>query len=497
MGTIRKQSLLSTGVIIIGFLIGFVNTLLFTRNNSFTGEEYALTRVMWDIVQIFVAIGMMSVPPVLYKFFPYYKDNLNPKENDLLTWCLVAGFIGFVLLLVGGIIAEPLMIRKFSVKSMLLVKYYFWIFPFTFFFLFFNILEAYSWQLRKTVFPNFLKETTVRLLTTVLILLKVANIISYDIFIKLFACIYGFVLLILVVYLVRSGHFNITFKVSRVSRKFSRKIFILFGLTYTGQIINTLAQTLDSIFLAGIVSLASAAPYIFATYIITFAVIPQRAMINISIPVLSQAWKDKNIKEIDRIYKRSAINLLAGGIFIILNLWEGLYDAIVWLNLNEEYQTIMPVVYILGVAKLLDLGTGLNNFIIGTSSYWRFEFFCGVILLAISIPTNYFLISHFGMIGAAISALFVVIIYNTIRVYFLWKKFKLSPFVPETLKLLLLSAVAFLIAYLPFQSLTGFMGALVRCGLFSTLFIVGMYFGKISPDVDQMIEKVMARYRKR
>jgi len=496
MGTIRKQSLLSTGVILIGFLIGALNVWLFTAHDYFTTDEYGLTRLFGELAQTLMVIGSLGVAPIMYKFFPYYTDNLEDKENDLLTWCLVAGTVGFVLLAIGGVVLKPFIVRSFSERSALFVEYYFWIFPYTFFYLFFTILENYSWQLKKTVFPNFLKETLVRILTTVLIVLKITRVITYETFILLFSLVYAVTLVCLVIYIARAGKLHFTFKISRVTRKFSGKIFTLFSLTYGGMVINTVAQTIDSVLIAGIHGLAFTGIYNLATYLISLSLIPQRALLPISLPILSKAWKDKNMDEIDRIYKRSSINLLAGGLLIILNIWLGLSDAILWLKMNPEYLAAMNVVFILGASKLIDLGTGVNNLIIGTSIYWRFDFFCGVTLLAISIPTNYFLVKHFGMAGAAWSSLISFALYNAIRLYFLWKKFRLFPFTGKTGLILLIAFASYMISWLLFRNQTGFMGCFTRCGSFTLLFCAGVYFGKISPDVHQITEKIRARFRK-
>ncbi len=88
---------------------------------------------------------------------------------------MLVAFIGFVLTTTGGILFEPLIVRKFIAKSPLLLNYYYWIFPFTFFLLFFSILEAYTWSLGKSIVPNFLKEAGFRFSTTALIILFIVT----------------------------------------------------------------------------------------------------------------------------------------------------------------------------------------------------------------------------------------------------------------------------------------------------------------------------------
>src|SRR5437763_11902094 len=141
MSTIRRQSIISSVLIYIGFLFGAINTYLFTRQGIFTPEQYGLTRAIIITASFFYGFSSFGMISVLYKFFPYYRDNLKDEDNDLLGMCLLTGFIGFVLTTCAGFIFEPLVIRKFSAKSPMLVRYYLWVFPFLFFYLFFSLLE--------------------------------------------------------------------------------------------------------------------------------------------------------------------------------------------------------------------------------------------------------------------------------------------------------------------------------------------------------------------
>ena len=102
MGSIRKQTIISSILVYIGFFIGFINNYFYTRNGSFTPEQYALTRIFFDFGQIMFAFGSLGVIPVIYKFYPYYKDNLEERKIDLITWAMIASLIGLMLILLGG-----------------------------------------------------------------------------------------------------------------------------------------------------------------------------------------------------------------------------------------------------------------------------------------------------------------------------------------------------------------------------------------------------------
>ncbi|HYE53555.1 MAG TPA: polysaccharide biosynthesis C-terminal domain-containing protein [Chitinophagaceae bacterium] len=488
MSTIRKQSIISTLLIYVGFIFGAINTYLFTQEGvlgvSFTPEQYGLTRAFIVTGHFLYGFASFGLVAVIYKFFPYYRDNLEGKQDDLLSVALGVAFIGFVLTTIAGIYFEPLVVQKFSSRSPLLVQYYFWIFPFLFFYLFFSILEAYAWSLKKTVVSNFLKEAGFRISTTILIILFIAGGINFPLFIKLFSFLYALSFFVLLWYLVRIRKFNLTLQISRVTKKFWKKMLTLMLFVYGGMIIQVTASSIDSFTIASYNNLALLAVYDFSTYICSLIQVPQRSMISISTPVLSQAWKDKDFATIRRVYTRSSINLLMISLFIFLLIWLNYDDAIDLFGLNEQYKVGKIVVLLWSMKYIIDMGTGVNAQVIATSTFWRFEFFSGVILLLMAIPLNIVLVKKFGIEGAAWSGLIAFTVYNIIRLGFLWRKFRMQPFTVNTLYVLVHALLCYGVCYLLFGSMHDFGGMVIRSVSFIVLFAATGYFFKISPDIE-------------
>src|SRR6516164_3522965 len=186
MSGIRKQTIQSSVIVYFGFLVGAFNMYFYSKNGSFTTDQFGLTRLFFDFAQNIFAFASLGTIPVLYKFYPYYKDNLPDKKNDLLTWVLVASIIGFVLITFTGIVFQPYVVRKFSERSPLFIDFYFLVYPFSLGYLFFAVLEGYSWALQRTVVTNALKETVLRIITTVFILMYYFKLISFTQFMYFF-----------------------------------------------------------------------------------------------------------------------------------------------------------------------------------------------------------------------------------------------------------------------------------------------------------------------
>jgi O-antigen/teichoic acid export membrane protein len=124
MSEIRKRSLKATVWIYIGFLIGAINTYFLTHKSWFTIDQNGLTRAMSEIGQLLFAFSTWGVTSFLFKFFPYYEDNLPSKKNDMLGMALIIALGGFFITCSGVFFFEPLIVRKFSQNSILLVNYF-------------------------------------------------------------------------------------------------------------------------------------------------------------------------------------------------------------------------------------------------------------------------------------------------------------------------------------------------------------------------------------
>ena len=128
---------------------------------------------------------------------------------------------------------------------------------------------------------------------------------------------------------------------------------------------------------------------------------------------------------LQRIYQRSSINqlLFATGLFLLIAL--NYREAILSFDLKPSYLAGFNAFLFLGITRIIDMGTGVNAQIIGTSTYWKFELISGVILLLFMLPLTYFFTIEFGIIGPAIANLISIAIYNMIRIFFLWKTFRM------------------------------------------------------------------------
>ncbi|MGZ5133690.1 MAG: lipopolysaccharide biosynthesis protein [Flavitalea sp.] len=501
MSNIRRQSIISSFIVYFGFALGFFNTWLFAREGGFSQTQYGLTGVFIAIANIIFAFANLGMNAYNYKFFPYYNDNLPPKKNDMVTFALGISMVGFLLILMSGLIFKDFVTRKYGTNSPEFIKYYYWIFPFGFGLTIYSLLEAFAWQLKKSIFTNFLREVVFRGLTTLLIILSLTRVIkNFDLFIKLFAFTYIAIAVVLLAYLLATKQIHFTFSLSRVTKKFFKKIVSMVAFVWGGGLVFSIANVFDTILIAAVLEngLAFAAVYTLAQNMASLIQAPQRAIISSSIGPLSQAWKNKDFPRLNLIYQRSSINQLIFSVGMFVLIWINFTDGVFTFNLQENYLSARYVFLFIGLMRIIDMGTGVNSQIIATSIYWRFEFFTGIILLSLTIPLNYILTKSLGVSGTAISNLIALTIYNGIRYSFLLKKFNMQPFNLKSLYTIILGVVCYLVCHFLFSEYQGFKWIVLRSSVFAILYISGVVLLKISPDVIpvwQTVTKKISRHR--
>jgi O-antigen/teichoic acid export membrane protein len=492
MGTIQKQSVNSSLFILLGFIIGAINILVLFPG-FFTQSEIGLTRAMIDISLTLSVLCTLGSIPVIYKFFPFYNDYTGPDNNDLPMITAIVSTIGFTITCLVGYFARDFIIRKLG-KSPEFASFFYTVYPYTFFLLLFIWLEAFSWCLKKTALPNFLRETAIRIITTILIILYALKIIDLKLFINLFSLIYLLPALFLLITLIQSGKwkFNLI-PLSSVTKRLRKRMFTFGMFLFGAQFLNVLARTNDTFLVIGLRGLAETGIFSIALYVSAAMEIPQRSITSISIPILAEAWKNKDMRRISSIYSKSISNLLVIALGMFGLIWLNIHNLVNFLNHlaskgSGDYQIISSLVFVMGLSKVLDLSTGVNGQIIGTSNYWRFDFYTNVFYTVLSIPLNFVLIKYFGLMGLAYSNLIALSLYNVSRYIFLFKKFGMQPYQLKHLAVLLIClSIYWGIHYVP-QSPNLYLDILVRSSLFIFLFAPIVYFSKVAPDLMNIVE---------
>ncbi|MDI9358166.1 MAG: polysaccharide biosynthesis C-terminal domain-containing protein [Phycisphaerales bacterium] len=496
MGIIRKQAISNVIITYIGFIIGACTTFLFTSKNLFTPEQYGLTRVMLDLGINIASFATLSTPGVISKFYPYYNDRLPKKDNDQLLLGVITTLCLFIIITSICILMRDFIIRKIGGHSPLLIQYYNGIFLIAFGLALYKIFEIWlCCILNNTEITTFLQEILLRIFTVINIAMYLLHFINFNTFIYIFSVFYLTLTIGIIIYLIKIKGIPTTLHVSKVTKRLKYIILKMQLYISSGMIIGSIATTIEAIAIASLINLSAAGIFTLASYMASLIQVSQRGISGISGLVLIRAWKDKNFKEVEKIYKSSCINMLLFALFIFGNITLNIQHLYRFIGTNTAYLQGSIVFVILGIGKVIDAGTGINDVIISASHYWKFQFWSGLLLMALLAPFNYFLVKEVGINGAALAQVISFIIYNFIRFEFIRRKLNLQPFGVKNLLALILFLACFFVTYFGFRSHEGFLFMLIRSTIYSALFIAGILALQLTKDAHELLGIVINKIR--
>lgn len=479
--TIQRQSIISTIITFAGFGFGALN-LIVLQKWLLTTPQWGLTRVITEASVLMANFATMGTPIVTAKFTPFYKKYLPPQKNDLPFITLIIFIAGLIITMMLMLVFQPAIIRIFGKNNPLFEPYFFALMLFVIFQGVFVYMEMFAIFAGKIILSNLLKELLFRALTSVSLLLIAVRVVQFDGFMKLFACIYLPSAIIIVWQVRKAGGFPIYTRISSVTRRLKNKMMSLGSFVFFTSLSNIGFIVCDTLFLASMYNFSQAGIYAIAQYFSQVLEVPMRSVQASSVPLISEYWRAKNMSGLNSIYKKSCINLLVAGVGL---------GGLILVNLNNleryfgpEYAIMILPLAVLVVSRWINLGTGLNAVIIQLSTYWRFDFGSTLIYSIIGIPLNFLLIKSYGMIGAAIANVVAMLLYNSIRFVFIWKKFGLQPFGWKNALLVIYGSLLIMIIYLvPSLSnlyIDGFLRSLVFAFLFGVLVIKGHFSEEVN-----------------
>ena len=481
MGIVVRQSFLNLISIGVAFFIGAINTLYLYPTflgSKFQGLVIALLAIS-NLIQPFISFGTQHA--VIRYYSKYSKKN---DKDGLLTLSILMPIV-IVLLFVPLFLVYYDDIRQYLFQSDQSLSRYSYVILFiavstSFFEVFYSWLRVKL----KSVFGNFLKELYPRLLIAFLLIFYSIGLLNFESFVIFLIYGYYFRLLIVIVYsfYVNKPKLNLNFK-----NDFN-EIFKYCLLIFLSGTASSIILDIDKSMLSSILTVENVAYYSVAVFIAAVIEIPGRAMFQILSPVVASAINKNQMKKLEDLLKKSSTNLVlvASLFFLLINL--NIDDFYNMLN-QEGYSIGIPIVIIVSFGKLYSMSIGCINNIISNSKYYYYTFWFSLFSSVLAVILNIYLITEFGIIGAAYATLIVLAIMNSLKIYLVKIKFNIHPYSRDTIKIIILSVLTYFVfsnLQLGFQPV---INIIVKSSLVLILYTLSAYIFKLSDDVNIFINK--------
>jgi O-antigen/teichoic acid export membrane protein len=251
----------------------------------------------------------------------------------------------------------------------------------------------------------------------------------------------------MLIYLLWLGVLKLNFDWKNFPKGF-RTAFIQFSLvTFLATAASTLIMKIDSIMVSSMVSLEANAIYAIAFSMALVIEMPRRAISQVVMPVIADHFAKKNHSEIDQIYKQVSNRQLFICLLLFAGIWSNIDVLYVFIPNGTLYQAGKWVVLLIGIGKLLDVAFSVNSEILVFSTYYRFNLLATIGMSILIVLLNYWLIPIYGIEGAALASVLVMLLYNLAKYIFLKVKLGFSPFSTETIKIIVVGLATMGIAH--------------------------------------------------
>lgn len=492
MGVVKKDALRTSVVSFLGLVLGYINKgflfLIFL-----TTEEIGLVNLLASVATLFAQFANVGSFNMIWRFLPFVRDE---KTNH-------RGFLGYNIrvAIVGGLIMTLIILifqldikDYYHQKSPLFSDYFLWVIPTGIAVLFYLLLDNFARAIFKSVFSLVANELIARLLLSIAIILYAFGFFSFNEFVITTCLLYWVPTLLLVFYFRIIGEWKGVIKRSKLHRKL-KKVMLNYSLyNYLNTLGGSIILTIDALMVAGMIGMSETGVYTTVVYIVRAMSVPYTAIMRVSIPIIPNLWKNRDIDGLSKIYKQvSSVSLLIG-LTLFLYVW-GVRNELFYI-LPKEFKAGVYVFLFLMIGKIIDMFCGLNGIILITSKKYRYDMIFTGILLVLVFVLNFWLIPIWGMVGAAISTAISYLMYNLMRVAFIYYHYKIHPFVGKQFIILgLFTVVLALLEIWTFQPTNLMLAIGLKFTVITLTFPVVVYLFKIEPETTEYVNAVLRKLR--
>jgi len=489
VGVVQKQTINNTFIIYIGVALGFITSgLIFPA--ILKTDQIGLLGVLTSYSILFAHFSSLGLRAMIIKIFPVFKTD-DKKHNGFLSLVNIIALIGYLLALIIFLIFRDDLIENKHDTSPIFADYINLLIPLIFFTLYFNILDSFNIAIYETMIGIIAKELVQRIVILLSLAMFFFEIIDFKYFVYFYVGAHFIPLLISIWYIYSKGQWNFIISKKFLNRKLSSHMFsvAIFGLISSSS--GIVISNLDRILIERYLGLSLTGIYITTFYFATLVIMPSRAMLRITGPIISEELAKNNIIKVKEILYKSSITLWTVGIAIFLVIWINIEN--IFRILPDNYILGKYVIFFIGMANLADLLTGAASNIIGNSKYYRFATYLQATLISLVLLLNIVLIPIFGIVGAAIAALLSKVIVNLLRFIIVKWKFNLNPYKTEFIYVLIIGVLSyFSICYIPFI-FNIYLDVFIRTLLSTLIYTLLIYFIQPSQEINDQINIIISK----
>lgn len=506
MGIVARQSIKGTIATYIGVAVGIVTTF-FIQTKALQPEQIGLIDILLQCSILFGGLAQLGTSSSAMRYYPFFKDEEH-HDHGFFGWTLIVPLVGFSLFLLAFFLFKDSIVAFFTkdsgVGSDEFAKYVLFVIPLAFFMLYISVFETNSNLLLRIVLPKFIREVGLRLGTMAIYLLYYYKVFDFDGVIIAFCVLYGLATVINVIYLLSLK--RVSFKVERkyVSAQLRRDFLFYTLFMITAALAGNVIPMLSKFFVAGKTGFRLAGVFTIATNIAALVEMPYRSLGAISRPHISDAMAKQDIAQADGLCKNVALHQFIAGSFVFLMIWVNIDFIFDLLPNGEIYRLGKWAVLFLALGRLVYSTLGVTSTVLSYSKYYYYSLIFTVLLAALSIGLNTWLVPKWDINGGALSYVISYVVHFILMISFIKWKVGVQPFSGKMVPVFLVILALFGLNWSWTSLLTPWfaglfakpifgllMDAALKSLLLMVLGMVAIYKLRVSQSVNDLIDRLM------
>lgn len=494
MGILIRQSLLNSLSSYAGLALGAVNTLVLYPL-AFMPEHtdyYGLVQMILNYTLLVSTFTALGVPQVMVKFYKRLEEGLHANLGFFGLVVPVALLIpvAIVFLLFRAPLANWL--TENPSDAGLVERYLPLLILTTAFNVYFEVFASISQAHLRSVLPLFLKEVGRRVVASLLLVIYLLGWIDFDLFIWLFCIMFPLQFVVMLVVLQRKRQLKVRWGFGALPMRTLLDFGFFSFLAFGGDL---LVNRIDQLMIAKYIDLESVAFYTIAFFIGNVINTPNRASGGIVKPIIANLLEKNKIEELNDLYKRSSIGLTVVSGFLLVVIIPNLPQ--IYQLLPIKFEGGVWVTVLIAASKFVSTSIGINGQILSMSPYYRMTLWMNIGLIITTILTNLWLIPAYGIAGAAMATMLVILFNNGWKTIFLYRKYQLLPFSkPYFLILFWIMACTTALYYFSQVDSSPWLGIPIRGLLASMVFLLPVYWLNVFPEMNAFVNRMGHQMRK-
>lgn len=488
MGIIIKQSVRNALISYLGVIIGFISTIKLYPHILDT-DQFGLTRTMLAVMFIGTQTISMGLPSSIIKYFPFLSKKVREPRGIFILFCLPILF-SFLIFSSFFILFKDF-ILSFYEDAPLISQYYYYILPLILFSALYGTIKSYISAMLDTVFASFSQEILLRLVVIIDLVLFYFEIISFKTFVVIFVLNHVIQFFFMILYGIKKNFLKFTISLDILTKPIIKKVGTYSLYSFFGGLTMMIVGNIDMLMLSSYEGLSQTGIYAIAFYVGSVISIPRKSVSKISLPLIAKSFEANNMDYIKKIYKQTSLNQFLVGFLLFIGVWANIDNL--YAMLPKEYAAGSLVILIIGMANLFDLICGANGQILVSSDYYRFNLIFALLLVLIAIVTNIIFIPLFGITGAALATTSSILLYNLMKLVFVWVKFSIQPFSWQTTAMIMNGSFVLLISFLlpAFENI--YVDILIRSVLITILYVAIIWIFNLSLEFKEATRDIIKK----